>query len=99
MTTEAKLNQTLVDTTLNPAQVLEGNNISFNGSWDSETGEFKFEAINGETVSQSQYDTWKSAKTVEEWKVNPTEAIKASAKAKLIAGEALTEEEADTIVL
>ena len=28
-----------------------------------------------------------------------TDALKASAKAKLIAGEALTEEEADTIVL
>lgn len=99
MTTEAKLNQTITDTTLNPSKVLEGNNISFNGVWNTETGEFNFETINGETISQSQYDTWKSAKTVAEWKVNPMVAIRTSAKAKLIAGEALTEAEANTIVL
>tara|TARA_R100000541_G_scaffold45884_1_gene52916 strand:+ start:2265 stop:2564 length:300 start_codon:yes stop_codon:yes gene_type:complete len=99
MITETKLNQTITDTTLNPSKVLEGNNISFNAFWNSETGEFKFETINGETISQSQYDTWKSAKTVAEWIVNPLVAIRASAKAKLIAGEALTEDEASTIVL
>ena len=99
MTIEEKLNQTITDTTLHPAKVLEGNNIPTNGVWNTETGEFNFEAINGETISQSQYDTWKSAKTVAEWKINPMVAIKASAKAKLIAGEALTEDEANTIVL
>tara|TARA_B110000858_G_scaffold92807_1_gene107148 strand:+ start:642 stop:941 length:300 start_codon:yes stop_codon:yes gene_type:complete len=99
MSIEEKLNQTITDTTLHPTKVLEGNNISTNGVWNTETGEFNFEAINGETISQSQYDTWKSAKTVAEWKVNPMVAIKASAKAKLIAGEALTADEANTIVL
>jgi len=99
MKIENKLNQTITDTTLNPTQVLTANNISLNGNWNIESGEFKFEAINGETVSQSQYDTWKSEKTIDEWNTNPIDAIKASAKAKLIAGEALTEDEANTIVL
>ena len=59
MITETKLNQTITDTTLNPSKVLEGNNISFNGVWNAETGEFNFETISGETVSQSQYNTWR----------------------------------------
>ena len=37
-------------------------------------------------------------RTFQEW-ISDKENIKASAKAKLIAGEALTEEEANTIVL
>ena len=90
--------QTIIDKTLNPAQVLKGNNISSNGTWNIETGEFTFETINGETISQSQYDTWKSEKSIEEWTKNPIEDLKASAKAKLIAGEALTEEEANILV-
>ena len=50
-------------------------------------------------IFRCEYDTWKSEKTIDEWNANPIDAIKASAKAKLIAGEALTEEEANTIVL
>ncbi len=52
---------------------------------------------------QAQYDaddariTQKEADLVTAKEAN--DALKASAKAKLIAGEALTEEEADTIVL
>ena len=38
-------------------------------------------------------------KTAEDAKVQAKEDLKASAKAKLIAGEALTEDEANTIVL
>jgi hypothetical protein len=45
-----------------------------------------------QTVSQNAYDAEETAKAEKE-------TLKASAKAKLIAGEALTEEEADTIVL
>ena len=37
-------------------------------------------------------------RTLQEW-ISDKENLKASAKAKLIAGEALTEEEANTIVL
>jgi len=42
--------------------------------------------------AEAERTAWENAKTEKE-------NLKASAKAKLIAGEALTEEEADTIVL
>ena len=45
--------------------------------------------IANETALQQELETAKQAK----------DALKASAKAKLVAGEALTQEEADTIVL
>ena len=99
MTIETKLNQLIVDTEINPSVILHKKDVPNNANWNSENGECYFETINGETVSQSQYDTWKSEKTIDEWNTNPIDAIKASAKAKLIAGEALTEDEANTIVL
>jgi hypothetical protein len=99
MTIETKLNQLIIDTEISPSVILHKKGVPNNANWNSENGECYFEAINGETVSQSQYDTWKSEKTIDEWKVNPIDEIKASAKAKLIAGEPLTKEEADTIVL
>ena len=98
MTIETKLNQLIIDTEISPSVILHKKGVPNNANWNSENGECYFEAINGETVSQSQYDTWKSEKTIDEWKVNPIDEIKASAKAKLIAGEPLTKEEADTIV-
>lgn len=67
MAHEAKLNQQLVDTEINPHNVLVANGIPSNSQWDGD-GKFYFEAINGETVTQSQYETWKAAKTVEQWK-------------------------------
>ena len=67
MAHEAKLNQQLVDTEINPCNVLTANGIPSNSQWDAD-GKFYFEAINGETVTQSQYDTWRAAKTVEQWK-------------------------------
>ena len=52
---------------------------------------------------QAQYDAdivkFSSEKEAEENAKAEQDALKASAKAKLIAGEALTEEEANTIVL
>ena len=99
MTIETKLNQLIIDTEISPSVILHKKGVPNNANWNSENGECYFEAINGETVSQSQYDTWKSEKTIDEWKVNPIDEIKASAKAKLIAGDPLTAEEADTIVL
>ena len=99
MTIETKLNQLIVDTEICPSVILHKKNVPNNANWNPQNGECYFETINGETVSQSQYDTWKSEKTIDEWNANTIDAIKASAKAKLIAGEALTEEEANTIVL
>ena len=73
MAHEAKLNQELTDTVLNPVIVLEYNGIKTNSQWDPD-GKCYFEVIGigtavgiGTTVIQSQYDTWKAEKTVSEW--------------------------------
>ena len=59
---------------------------------------WKDDAIN--IPIQSDYDAVKETyETAVENKINEQADLKASAKAKLIAGEPLTEEEADTIVL
>ena len=68
MTHEAKLNQELTDTELNPAIIFEFKTVPINAQWDAD-GKFYFETIDGTTtVSQSQYDTWKAEKTLAEWK-------------------------------
>ena len=95
---EDKLNQLIVDTEINPSVILHKKDVPNNANYNVENGECHFETINGETISQSQYDTWKSEKSIEEWQKNPIEDLKASAKAKLIAGEKLTEEEANVLV-
>ena len=73
MAHEAKLNQELTDTVLNPVIVLEFKGIKTNSQWDAD-GKCYFEVIGigtavgiGTTVIQSQYDTWKAEKTVSEW--------------------------------
>ena len=73
MAHEAKLNQELTDTVLNPVIVLENKNIKTNTQWSND-GKLYFEVIGigtavgiGTTVIQSQYDTWKAEKTVAEW--------------------------------
>ena len=73
MAHEAKLNQELTDTVLNPVIVLENKNIKTNTQWSND-GKLYFEVIGigtavgiGTTVIQSQYDTWKAEKTVSEW--------------------------------
>lgn len=98
MTIETKLNQLIVDTEISPSVILHKKGVPNNANWNSENGECHFETINGETVSQSQYDTWKSEKSIEEWQKNPIEDLKASAKNKLMNGEALTEDEANVMV-
>jgi hypothetical protein len=73
-----------------------------------ETGEAIIEDFTAEEVTQVEADkviaeTEKNAKAEAETKAQTTkeanDALKASAKAKLIAGEELTEDEANTIVL
>ena len=73
MAHEAKLNQELTDTVLNPVIVLENKNIKTNTQWSND-GKLYFEVIGigtavgiGSTVIQSRYDTWKAEKTVSEW--------------------------------
>ena len=58
--------------------------------------ELTAEEENHRTNEQSAMATFKAEKEAEE---QAQEDLKASAKAKLVAGEALTQEEADTIVL
>ena len=57
--------------------------------------------LTAEEISQTETDraNAQAEKTAEDNAKAEKDALKASAKAKLIAGEPLTEEEADTIVL
>ena len=68
---------------------------------DGQTGEQRIEEFTPEEVAQKETDQENARIKVENFKVKLQEQtdLKASAKAKLIAGEPLTEEEADTIVL
>jgi len=52
-----------------------------------------------ETQKQADAQAWLEIKSTAEEEATARENLKASAKAKLIAGEPLTEEEANTIVL
>ena len=51
------------------------------------------------TEAENRKQVWQTEKQVEETAKAEKETLKASAKAKLISGEALTEDEANTIVL
>ena len=62
---EEKMNQVIVDTEINPMTVLQFNNKNFDAVYTVE-GNCYF--ASDETISQEQYDTMKSAKTVAEWK-------------------------------
>tara|TARA_R100000353_G_scaffold170144_1_gene133650 strand:+ start:570 stop:845 length:276 start_codon:yes stop_codon:yes gene_type:complete len=83
------------------AEAIKSINSSWNGSVTGDTEEELVIDWNGEAeISKSDIQ----AKITEMETAEANEAIakadlKASAKAKLIAGEALTEEEADTIVI
>ena len=52
-----------------------------------------------EAQRTAEAEAWGQEVTARVQKINESISLKASAKAKLIAGEALTEEEADTIIL
>lgn len=68
MAHEAKLKQVIAETEINPCNVLYANGVPNNGAWELDEGKFYFETLNGATVTQSQYETWRAAKTVEQWK-------------------------------
>jgi len=90
---------TITDTEINPVSVLSFKGVRVDCTYAIADGVCEILRIyTDETQSdiETNYDTWKAEyKTAEENKVD----LKASAKAKLIAGEPLTEEEVDTIVL
>jgi hypothetical protein len=71
---------------------------NFNGySGNPPSNESEYDAMKADMFSGTA-PTWSEIQT-EMDNLPDVDALKASAKAKLIAGEALTEEEADTIVL
>ena len=75
------------------AMVKLGKNFSYTG--EAPTNESEYNAhIEGKT----DMPTWTEVQTAMS-EIVPEETIRANAKAKLVAGEALTQEEADTIVL
>jgi hypothetical protein len=90
---------TITDTEVNPSSVLSFKGVRVDSTYAMADGVCEILTIHSdETQSdiETNYDTWKAEyKTAEENKVDH----KANAKAKLIAGEALTEDEANTIVL
>ena len=93
----------IVDAEVNPSAVLMWKKIKISGRFNASTNTFNVLGIhddNTESTITSNYPTWKQD-YLDNYE-DPTTArmnLKASAKAKLVAGEALTEEEADTIVL
>ena len=68
---------------------------------DGQTGEQRIEEFTPEEVAQKEIDIENARIKTEAFqaKLQAKIDLKASAKAKLIAGEALTEDEANTIVL
>ena len=68
---------------------------------DKETGKVQIVELTAEEVAQREKDTadFEKEKADRIAKDEERANLKASAKAKLVAGEKLTEEEADTIVL
>ena len=89
----------ITDTENYPVDIFEFKGVRVNCKFSPDTGECEILQINSEHTQQdieNNYNTWKAEyKSNEENKVN----VKASAKAKLVAREPLTEEEADTIVI
>jgi len=68
---------------------------------DGQTGEQRIEEFTPEEVAQKEADQENARIKTEAFQAKLQERadLKASAKAKLIAGEALTEDEANTIVI
>tara|TARA_R100000995_G_C3451236_1_gene108270 strand:+ start:101 stop:328 length:228 start_codon:yes stop_codon:yes gene_type:complete len=68
---------------------------------DKETGEVQIVELTAEEVATHETDqaTFEQEIADRKAKIDEHNTLKASAKEKLIAGEALTEEEANTIVL
>ena len=89
----------ITDTELNPVEVLSFKGVRVDCTYVVAGGVCKILHIYTEHTQsniETNYTAWKAEYiTAEANKVD----LKASAKAKLIAGEALTEDEANTIVL
>ena len=68
---------------------------------DCSTGEVTTRDLTAEEIAQREADTiaYEAQKAEENAAAETVAALKASAKAKLIAGEPLTAEEADTLVI
>ena len=68
---------------------------------DKETGQVQIVELTAEEVATYETDqtTFEQEMADRKAKIDEHNSLKASAKAKLIAGEPLTEEEANTIVL
>ncbi len=93
----------IVDSEVNPSAVLMWKKIKISGRFNASTNTFNVLGIhddNTEATIKENYPTWKQDYLDNyEDPITARMNLKASAKAKLVAGEALTEEEADTIVL
>ena len=83
------------DTENNPVDILDFKGVKVGSNYLPDTGECTIQEINSDHTEQDivdNYDAWKAEwKTAEENKVD----LKASAKQKLMAGEPMTEEEAN----
>ncbi len=93
----------IVDAEVNPSAVLMWKKIKISGRFNAATNTFNIIGIhddNTEATIKENYPTWKQDYLDNyEDPITARMNLKASAKAKLMAGEALTEAEADTIVL
>ena len=94
------------DAEVNPSAVLIWKGVKISGRFNAETNIFNVIGIhddNTESTITSNYPTWKQeyldGYVSEEDKAAQRATDKVNAKAKLIAGEALTEAEADTVVI
>lgn len=89
----------ITDTEINPVDVLSFKKVQVGAKYNFSTGECEIVELQSNHTQEeieSNYSTWKAEyNTAQANKVD----LKASAKAKLVAGEALTQEEVDTIIL
>ncbi len=89
---------TITDTEVSPGSVLFFKGVKVDCKYSIADGVCEILAIHTEHTQsdiETNYDTWKAEwKTAEENKIDH----KANAKAKLMAGEPLTEEEADVMI-
>ena len=88
----------IIDKEQDASEVLRFKGVSCGGKWFPDTGVCEIEVYSDHTEQdiKNNYDTWKSEyKTEEDNKPD----LKASARAKLVSGEKLTEEEAKLVVL
>ena len=88
----------ITDTEINPVEVLAFKKVQVGARYNVSSGECEIVELQGTHSQQDiedNYNIWKSEyKTAEENKVD----YKASAKQKLMNGEALTEDEANVMV-